>query len=176
MAISGARWNKALQCCSCGGVLLVVSLVLICSRMNRYWLASMELMSVGLLLVVKSRVSWLFCMPKTCIVCWSAEGFSLGVVCHWMVCHCVAGPISGVLMYPLLAVVMGVMLSVAGAWGVSEMVACPLFGLFLIPKATKALEVSKLLRLLIPIWVKNCSNMSESGLLNRWFFTLYAST
>ena len=135
--------------------------------MNRYWLAAMELMSMGLLLVVKSRVSWLFCMPKTCTVCSSAEGFSWGIVCHSTVCHCVAGPIRGVLKLPLLAVVMGVILSVVGASGVAEMVACPLLGLFLMPKATKALEVSKLLRLLMPICVKNCSNMSEFGLSKR---------
>ena len=97
IAISGARLNNTLQYCSCGGVLFIVSLVLSCSLMNLYWLGLMVLMSIGLLLVVKSSVSWLSCIPQHCRFCWSLEEFSLFVVCHSMLFHCVAGPISGVL-------------------------------------------------------------------------------
>ena len=83
IAISGARLNNTLQYCSCGGVLFIVSLVLSCSLMNLYWLGLMVLMSIGLLLVVKSSVSWLSCIPQICRFCC---GFGGVVVCAWVYC------------------------------------------------------------------------------------------
>ena len=58
---------------------------------------------------------------------------------------------------------MGEMLSIAGACGVLEVAACPLFGLFLIPHTINAFEVSKSLRLLMLICYRDWETTKQIG-------------